>query len=46
MQKLDDGGDTGHPDGEGGNARHKMWLNHAHVLYPSDHSMMLELQEI
>ena len=26
MQKLDDGGDTGHHDGEGGNARHKMWL--------------------
>ena len=46
MQKLDDGGDTGHHDGEGGNARHKMWLNHAHVLYPSDHSIMLELPEI
>ena len=22
MQKLDDGGDTGHHEGEGGNARH------------------------
>ena len=41
MQKLEAGGNTGHPDGEGGNARHKMWLNQAHVLYPSDHIMML-----
>ena len=43
---LDGGGDTGHHEGEGGNARHKEWLNHAHVPYPSDHSMMLELPEI
>ena len=38
MQNLDDGGDTGHHDGEGGNARHKESLNNAHFPYPSDHS--------
>ena len=39
QHKLDDGGDTDHYEGEGGNARHKEWLNHAlaHVPYPSDH---------
>ena len=46
MQKLDDGGDTSYHKGEGGNAHPKESLNHAHVPYPSDHSMMLELPEI
>ena len=34
---LDGGVDTGHHEGEGGNARQNEWLNHAHVPYPSDH---------
>ena len=46
LQTLDGGGDTGHHEGEGGNSRHKEWLNHAYVPYPLDHSMMLELSEI
>ena len=33
-------------EGEGGNARHKEWLSHAYVPYPSDHCMMLKLPEI
>ena len=43
MQKLDDGGDTGHHEGEG-KGGHKEWLIHANVPYPSD--ILIGLPEI